>query len=162
MDIEADPIQSPEHILLSNIAAHAGRTARTSARKSRAAHPATRRSARSASSISKASCRRPTHAALAMKLNNLLASPGFRTWLEGEPLDIQRMYYTKEGKPRVTIFCIAHLSDTERMFFVSLLLNQLLGWMRTQQGTTSLRALFYMDEIFGYLPPTAMPPSKKP
>jgi hypothetical protein len=97
-----------------------------------------------------------------MKLNNLIASPGFASWMEGESLDIQRMYYTKEGKPRVTIFCIAHLSDTERMFFVSLLLNQLLGWMRSQQGTTSLRAMFYMDEIFGYLPPTAMPPSKKP
>ena len=100
--------------------------------------------------------------ALAMKLNNLLASPGFSSWLEGEALDIQRMYYTPERKPRITIFCIAHLSDTERMFFVSLLMNQLLGWMRTQQGTTSLRAIFYMDEIYGYLPPTAMPPSKKP
>lgn len=99
---------------------------------------------------------------IAMKLNNLLASPGFSAWLEGEPLNIQRMFYTADGKPRVTIFCIAHLSDTERMFFVSLLLNQLLGWMRSQQGTTSLRAIFYMDEIYGYLPPTAMPPSKKP
>lgn len=99
---------------------------------------------------------------LAMKLNNLIASPGFNVWLEGEPLDIQRMYFTPEGKPRITIFSIAHLSDTERMFFVSLLMNQILGWMRAQSGTTSLRALFYMDEIFGYLPPVANPPSKKP
>jgi hypothetical protein len=95
-------------------------------------------------------------------MNNLIASPGVASWLEGEPLNIQRMYYTAEGKPRITIFNIAHLNDSERMFFVSLLLNQLLGWMRTQQGTTSLRAMFYMDEIYGYLPPTAMPPSKKP
>lgn len=99
---------------------------------------------------------------LAMKLNNLLASPGFKQWLEGEPLDIQRMLYTPEGKPRISIFSIAHLDDKERMFFVSLLLNQLLGWMRAQSGTSSLRALLYMDEIYGFLPPTANPPSKKP
>ncbi len=100
--------------------------------------------------------------ALATAINGLLASPGFGAWLEGEPLDIQRLYYTPAGKPRVAIFSIAHLNDAERMFFVTLLLNQLLGWMRTQSGTTSLRALFYMDEIFGYFPPVANPPSKLP
>jgi len=99
---------------------------------------------------------------LAMKMNNLLASPGFSTWLQGEPLNIKRMMHTEAGKPRISIFSIAHLSDSERMFFVSLLLNQMLGWMRSQTGTTSLRALLYMDEIYGYLPPSAMPPSKKP
>lgn len=99
---------------------------------------------------------------LATAINGLLASPGFGAWLEGEPLDIQRLYYTPEGKPRVAIFSIAHLNDAERMFFVTLLLNQLLGWMRAQSGTTSLRALFYMDEIFGYFPPVANPPSKLP
>ncbi|MDP0490625.1 MAG: DUF87 domain-containing protein [Verrucomicrobiota bacterium JB023] len=99
---------------------------------------------------------------LALRFNNLLASPGFSTWLEGPPLDIQRMLYTPEGKARVSIFSIAHLSDTERMFFVSLLLNQMLGWMRQQSGTSSLRALLYIDEIFGYLPPVSNPPSKKP
>lgn len=99
---------------------------------------------------------------LALKFNGLLASPGFSTWLEGPSLDIQNMMYTPEGKPRISIFSIAHLSDTERMFFVSLLLNQMLGWMRSQSGTTSLRAMLYMDEIYGYLPPTANPPSKKP
>ena len=98
--------------------------------------------------------------ALAMALNNLLAAPGFSAWMEGEPLDIQRLLYTPAGKPRLAIFSIAHLNDAERMFFVSLLLNQALGWMRTQSGTTSLRALIYMDEIFGYLPPVANPPSK--
>jgi hypothetical protein len=100
--------------------------------------------------------------ALATAINGLLASPGFGAWLEGEPLDIQRIYYTETGKPRVAIFSIAHLNDAERMFFVTLLLNQLLGWMRTQSGTTSLRALLYMDEIFGYFPPVANPPSKRP
>ena len=100
--------------------------------------------------------------ALATAINGLLASPGFGAWLEGEALDIQRIYYTEAGKPRVAIFSIAHLNDAERMFFVTLLLNQLLGWMRTQSGTTSLRALLYMDEIFGYFPPVANPPSKRP
>jgi hypothetical protein len=99
---------------------------------------------------------------LAMAMNNLLAAPGFKTWLTGDPLDIKRMLHTPEGKPRISIFSIAHLSDAERMFFVSLLLNQTLAWMRAQSGTTSLRALLYMDEIYGYLPPTANPPSKKP
>ena len=100
--------------------------------------------------------------AFAMKLNNLLAAPGFSAWLEGEPLSIDRMFFTAAGKPRVSIFSIAHLNDAERMFFVSLLLTQLLGWMRAQSGTTSLRTLFYMDEIFGYFPPVANPPSKAP
>ncbi len=99
---------------------------------------------------------------LALKFNNLLASPGFATWLEGPPLDIAKMLHTPAGKPRISIFSIAHLGDAERMFFVSLLLNQMLGWMRAQNGTTSLRAIMYMDEIFGYLPPTANPPSKRP
>lgn len=100
--------------------------------------------------------------ALSMNLNNLLASPGFQAWLEGEPLDIQRLLYTKEGKPRHAILSIAHLSDSERMFFVTLLLNELISWMRRQTGTSSLRALLYMDEVFGFFPPTAMPPSKMP
>ncbi len=99
---------------------------------------------------------------LALQLNNLLAAPGFETWLEGEALDIDRLLYTPEGKPRVAIFSIAHLDDTERMFFVTLLLNELVGWMRVQSGTSSLRALLYMDEIFGFFPPVAKPPSKTP
>ncbi|TKB79631.1 MAG: ATP-binding protein [Nitrospira sp.] len=99
---------------------------------------------------------------LAMQLNNLLAAPGFASWMEGEPLDIGAMLHTPSGKPRLTIFSIAHLSDAERMFFVTLLLSQMLGWVRAQSGTTSLRALLYMDEIFGYFPPVANPPSKLP
>ena len=100
--------------------------------------------------------------ALSISLNGLLASPGFQAWMEGDPLDIQQLLYTQEGKPKLSIISIAHLSDSERMFFVTLLLNQLLAWMRRQSGTSSLRALFYMDEIFGFFPPTAMPPSKIP
>ncbi len=99
---------------------------------------------------------------LAMLMNNLLAAPGFQSWLEGEPLDIGRMLFTPEGKARVSIFSISHLSDAERMFFVSMLLNEVLGWVRAQPGTGSLRAIVYMDEIFGFFPPVAEPPSKKP
>jgi hypothetical protein len=98
---------------------------------------------------------------LAMRLNNLLASPGFATWMEGEPLDIQSLLYTPSGKPRIAIVSIAHLNDAERMFVVTLLLGEVVAWMRRQSGTSSLRALLYMDEIFGYFPPTAMPPSKQ-
>ncbi|MEP6536437.1 MAG: DUF87 domain-containing protein [Bryobacteraceae bacterium] len=99
---------------------------------------------------------------LSMSLNNLLASPGFEAWLEGDALDIDRLLHTPEGKPRISVISIAHLSDAERMFFVSLLLNETLAWTRTQSGTTSLRAILYMDEIFGYFPPVSNPPSKKP
>ncbi len=99
---------------------------------------------------------------LAMVLNNILAAPAFETWREGEPLDIKSMLFTPEGKPRHSIFYLAHLSDGERMFFVTLLLSAVETWMRTQTGSTALRALLYMDEIYGYLPPTAVPPSKGP
>jgi hypothetical protein len=99
---------------------------------------------------------------LAMKINTLVASPGFAAWREGEPLDVKRLLHTPEGKPRLSIISIAHLSDSERMFFVTLLLNEVIGWMRAQPGTSSLRALLYMDEVFGYFPPTANPPSKTP
>ncbi len=99
--------------------------------------------------------------ALSMAVNNLLGSPGFAAWLTGEPLDVDRLLYTPSGKPRVAVFSIAHLSDRERMFFVSLLLHQTLGWMRGKPGTSSLRALLVMDEVFGYMPPVAEPPSKR-
>ena len=101
-------------------------------------------------------------AALAMALNNVLASPGFGAWLTGEPLDVQRLLWTESGKPRVSIISIAHLGDAERMFVVTMLLNEIVAWMRGQSGTTSLRALFYMDEVFGFFPPVANPPAKTP
>ncbi|MGB8332357.1 MAG: DUF87 domain-containing protein [Polyangiales bacterium] len=100
--------------------------------------------------------------ALAMRINGVLASPGFSAWLTGEPLDVQRLLWTDAGKPRITILSIAHLNEAERMFFVSMLLNRVLSWVRSQSGTTSLRAILYMDEVFGFLPPVAEPPSKRP
>lgn len=98
---------------------------------------------------------------LAMQLNNLLASPSFAAWSEGDPLNIDALLWTPDGKPRVSILNIAHLSDAERMFLVTSVLGELISWMRRQRGTENLRALFYMDEVFGYLPPTAQPPSKR-
>jgi hypothetical protein len=97
-----------------------------------------------------------------MSLNNLLASPSFAGWLEGQALDIKGLLYNADGKPRLSIISIAHLNDSERMFFVTILLGELLAWMRAQPGTGSLRALFYMDEVYGYFPPSAKPPSKPP
>ena len=99
---------------------------------------------------------------LAMSINNLLAAPRFQSWLAGDPIDIDRMLYGESGKPRIAIFSIAHLDDAERMFFVSLLLNEVVAWMRTRSGTQSLRAILYMDEIFGFMPPVENPPSKRP
>ena len=160
LGIDADPIRSREHILVATILDAAWRegTALDIAAliQQIQSPPVTKVGVLELEAFYPAKDR----FALAMALNNLLAAPGFSAWMEGEPLDIQRLLYTPAGKPRLAIFSIAHLNDAERMFFVSLLLNQALGWMRTQSGTTSLRALIYMDEIYGYLPPVANPPSK--
>jgi len=99
---------------------------------------------------------------LASRLNTVAAAPGFEAWLAGEPLDVGRLLWTAEGKPRVSVVSIAHLNDSQRMAFVTLLAGQTVGWMRSQGGTSSLKALFLMDEVFGYVPPTANPPSKGP
>ena len=99
---------------------------------------------------------------LAMAFNNLVASPSFQSWLQGEALDIDTLMYDAAGAPRHSIFYLSHLSDSERMFFVTLLLENILTWVRAQPGTTSLRAILYFDEIFGFFPPTAEPPSKRP
>ena len=162
LGMEADPIQSREHILLSTILDATWKQGKdldlAGFIQAIQSPPVARIGVFDIESFFPSKER----FALAMKLNNLLAAPGFSAWLEGDPLDIDRIFYTAEGKPRVSIFSIAHLDDAERMFFVSLLLTQLLGWMRSQSGTTSLRTLFYMDEIFGYFPPVANPPSKAP
>ena len=100
--------------------------------------------------------------AFAIRLNGLLASPSFGAWITGPPLDISSMLQTPDGKPRCAIVTTAHLSDQERQFVTTLILSKLVTWMRKQSGTTDLRALLYMDEVAGYLPPTAMPPTKKP
>lgn len=160
--IEADPVQSREYILLSTIIDTLWRQGQDLDLAKLITlvqtPPVTRIGVLELESYYPAKER----FSLVMALNNLLASPGFSAWLEGEPLDIGQILYGSTGKPRIAIFSIAHLGDAERMFFVSLLCNQVLGWMRAQSGTTSLRALLYMDEIFGYLPPIGNPPSKMP
>ncbi len=99
---------------------------------------------------------------LAMLLNNILAAPAFQVWIEGQPLDIPSLLYAPDGRPRHSVFYIAHLTDTERMFFVTLLYSAVEAWMRAQSGTQGLRAILYFDEIFGYMPPLGNPPSKQP
>lgn len=162
LGIDSDPLRSREHILIMNIldaAWQAGQNVdMASLVRSIQQPPFDRVGVIDLESFFPAKDRFE----LAMSLNNLLASPGFSSWMEGEPLDIQRLLYTPEGKPRLAILSIAHLSDAERMFFVTLLLGEVIAWMRAQSGTSSLRAILYMDEVFGYFPPVANPPSKLP
>jgi len=162
LGIEADPIKSREHILLSTLLGRAWQQGQTldlpSLIQQVQTPPVEKIGVLDLESVFPAKDR----FALVMALNNLLAAPGFSTWMEGEPLDIAALLRTPAGKPRISIFSIAHLSDTERMFFVTLLLSEVLAWIRTQPGTNSLRALLYMDEIFGFFPPVAEPPSKRP
>ncbi len=160
--IDGDPLQSREHILLSSILIHFWRKGESLALEGligNIVNPPFDKVGVFPLDTFYPQAQRMT---LAMSLNGLLASPTFAAWMQGEPLDIQKILYTEAGRPKTAIFSIAHLSEPERMFFVTMLLNQIIGWMRRQQGTASLKALLYMDEIFGYFPPTANPPSKKP
>jgi hypothetical protein len=159
---DIDPLRSREHILLSNIFENAWSKGRdvdlTELILQTQTPPFDKLGAFPVDTFFPAKDRLE----LAMVLNNILASPAFEIWREGQVLDIASMLFTKDGRPRHNIFYLAHLSDTERMFFVTLLLSVVETWMRTQSGATSLRALLYMDEIFGYLPPQRNPPSKQP
>jgi hypothetical protein len=162
LGIEADPIKSREHILLSTLLGRAWKQGQAldlpSLIQQVQTPPVEKIGVLDLESVFPAKDR----FALVMALNNLLAAPGFSAWMEGEPLDIAAMLRTPAGKPRMSIFSIAHLSDPERMFFVTLLLSEVLAWIRAQPGTNSLRALLYMDEVFGFFPPVAEPPSKRP
>jgi len=160
--VEADPIKSREHILLSTILDQAWRKGQDLDLASLIQQIQTPPLSKVGVLDLDLFYPSKDRFALAMQLNNLLAAPGFTAWLEGEALDVGQMLHSPAGKPRIAIFSIAHLSDAERMFFVTLLLSQTLGWIRGQSGTTSLRAILYMDEIFGYFPPVANPPSKAP
>jgi len=162
IDIQSDPLSGKEHILLSSIFLNffeKGQDVSLEALIGAIASPPFEKVGVFALNTFYPQDKRLE---LAMKLNALVASPSFSTWLEGELLDIDNMLFTKEGKAKVSIFSIAHLNDKERMFFVTLLLNEFLGWMRRQEGSSRLRALLYMDEIFGFFPPNQNPPSKQP
>ena len=160
--IDANPLQSREHILLATLLEKAWRAGQSldlgAIVQQVQKPPITQVGVLDLESFFPAKDR----FALAMRLNNLLSAPSFAAWMQGEPLNVDALLHTPKGKPRISIFSIAHLDDAQRMFFVSLLLNETLAWMRTQPGATSLRALLYMDEIFGYFPPVANPPSKTP
>ena len=160
--IDADPLASREHVLLSNLVGHAwdrGQPLDLATLIAQTLDPPIRKlGVFEVDTFFPANDRRE----LAMRLNALVASPTFASWTEGPPLDIQSMLYTPDGRPRASILYLAHLSEPERQFVVSLVLSKVITWMRAQSGTTDLRALLYMDEVFGFAPPTANPPAKGP
>lgn len=160
--IQGDAISSREHILLANLIEHAwkqGEDLDLPALVGQVQDPPLRKlGVIDIDSFFPKKDRRN----LALKINGLLASPSFSSWMEGPPLDIDELLYTKDGKPRAAILTLSHLSDEERQFVVTLVLSKLITWMRTQPGSDELRALVYMDEVFGFVPPTKAPPSKKP
>ena len=160
LGIDADPVASREHILVSRLLDHAWQDGRELDIAGMIAAiqnpPFTTIGVMSLDAFFPEKDR----FALAMRLNNLLAAPGFEAWMQGEPLSAKNLLYTAEGKPRISVLSIAHLDDPSRMFFVSMLLNEIIAWMRAQPGTSSLRAILYMDEIFGFMPPVANPPTK--
>ncbi len=157
---EIDPVQSREHILLSNIVGNAWSKGQSLDLGEMIMQIQTPPFARLGVLDVNAFFPEKDRAALAMRINSMLASPSFQTWMTGEPLDVAALLYAPDGKPRHSIFYIAHLSEEERMFFVTLLYSNVETWMRSQSGTTSLRAIVYFDEIFGYMPPLGNPPSK--
>jgi DNA helicase HerA-like ATPase len=160
LGIEADPLRSREHILLATLVDRAWQAGRdvdlAGLIRDIQTPPVERVGVLDLESFFPQKDRFE----LAMRLNNLLASPGFAAWLEGDPLDVGRLLHGADGRPRLSVVSIAHLNDAERTFFVTLLLAEIVAWMRAQPGTSSLRAILYMDEVFGYLPPTANPPTK--
>ncbi|HEY7696165.1 MAG TPA: DUF87 domain-containing protein [Nitrososphaeraceae archaeon] len=160
--INANPIESREHILISSIMEYSWKQGKNLDIPSIIQHIQSPQVSKIGVLDTESFYPAKERFSLITSLNNLLASSGFSTWMEGDSLDIQSLLYGTKGKSKVSIFSISHLNDQERMFFVSLLLNQLLGWLRSQSGTTSLRTILYMDEIFGYFPPVANPPSKTP
>lgn len=160
LGIDADPISSREHILLSNLLSHAWNDSRdldlAGIIGAIQSPPFSQIGVMPLDTVFPPKDR----VDFAMRLNNLLAAPGFQNWLVGEPLNTANLLYAASGKPQCSVISIAHLSDAERMFFMTLLLADILAWVRSQPGTASLRAILYIDELFGYMPPVANPPSK--
>ncbi|MDQ3069562.1 MAG: DUF87 domain-containing protein [Acidobacteriota bacterium] len=160
--VDADPLTSREHILIATLLQHAWKAGRAIdvAALVQAVHapPFTHVGVLDLDTFFPAKDR----TALSLRLNNLIASPSFAAWGAGEPMSAASLLYTSAGAPKVSIISIAHLADAERMFVVSMLLAEIVTWVRAQPGTSSLRALLYFDEVMGYLPPVANPPSKTP
>ena len=160
--ISSDPLSSREHVLLSNLVEHAWRAGRDldlGTLIGEIQSPPIRKLG-----VFEIDQFFPPadRTKLAFTLNSLVAAPSFAAWGEGEALDPQKLLFTPEGKPRCAVVYLAHLSEEERQFVVTLVFSKLVTWMRGQEGTPDLRALAYMDEVFGYVPPSAAPPAKKP
>lgn len=160
--VDADPVRSTEHALVANVLLHAWSRGAgldpAGLLRAIQAPPFERLGVMDLESVVPARARQ----ALAVRLNAALASPSMAGMLEGEPLDVARLFRTADGRPRLSILSIAHLTDAERMFFVTALLGEVIAWMRAQEGANQLRAILYMDEIAGFFPPVAAPPSKAP
>jgi hypothetical protein len=161
-EIEPDPLTSPEHILLSNLVEHAWRDGLSLDLPSligQIQQPPFRKLG-----VFDLDTFFPPkeRMKLAMRLNGLMASPSFAEWIQGEPLDMDSLLRAPDGRPRASIVYLSHLSESERVFVVTLLLSKMVTWMRRQSGTSELRALVYADEVMGLAPPTAEPPSKRP
>ncbi len=161
IDVDADPMSSREHILISNLIEHNWRANVDLTLEGLIGQIITPPIRKLGVFEVDTFFPEKDRTALAMRLNGLLASPSFRTWMEGAPLDIEALLW-EEGRPRAAVIYLAHLSDSERQFIVTALLSGLITWMRSQPGSSELRALAYMDEVFGFVPPTAEPPAKKP
>ena len=162
LDIDSDPLSSKEHLLLSNIFYHYYMKGESLSIEALIGYIASPPFEKVGIVSLKQFYPQKERMKLAMALNGVISSISFSSWIEGEALDIQKMLYDEEGKAKIAIFNIAHLNDTQRMFFVTLLLNAYISWMRKQRGTSSLKSILYMDEIFGFFPPSQNPPSKKP
>ncbi len=160
--IDADPLKSKEYLLLTTIFHYFWKKEQSLTLESLIGHVTNPPFEKVGVLALKSFYPQNERLKLAMLLNNVLASPTFSAWIEGENLDIQKLLFTEEMKPRVSILSISHLNDNERMFFVTLLLNKYISWMRTQSGSSSLKTLLYMDEIYGFFPATSNPPSKNP
>jgi hypothetical protein len=156
----SDPLRSREHILLSNILENAWSQNRALNLTELILQTQTPPFERLGVFPVNSFFPEKERSVLAYRLNNLLASPSFQAWTEGQPMDVQDFFYTPQGRPRMSIFYLAHLDENERMFFVTLLLASVESWMRAQRGSSGLRALLAFDEIVGYLPPVANPPSR--
>ena len=157
---ELDPLRSREHILLSNILEHAWSAGQSLTLETLILQTQTPPFAKLGVFDVESFFPARDRQGLAMQLNSVLAAPSFQPWVSGQPLEIESLLRTPDGRPRHSVFYIAHLSEPERMFFVTLLLSAVDAWMRTRSGSTGLRALIYFDEILGYLPPVANPPAK--
>jgi hypothetical protein len=160
--IDPDPVKSPEHSLLATLLLDAWGRGQghdlVSLLRAIQRPPIAHLGAMDLESVVPSKAR----ASLAVSLNNAFASPAMAGFLAGEPLEVERLFYTVQGRPKLSILSLAHLCDADRMFFVTVLLGEILAWMRAQSGTSSLRALLYMDEVFGFFPPVASPPAKRP